>query len=68
MEHTVLDDKHLNKKIDEEVKKFGILKTAFSKISESEVILSKNRTTCFESISKIEENDNKCIYLLNKIF
>ncbi len=34
------NDKLLSKKIDEEVKKFGILKSSFTKISESE--LGKN--------------------------
>lgn len=31
-----INDKILNKKIDDEVKKYGVLKNTFSKISESE--------------------------------
>jgi len=62
------NDKLLSKKIEEEVKKFGVLKSTFTKISDSElckflfnIALSKTRTNCFESIAKIEETDNKCI-------
>ena len=58
------DDKLLNLKIENEVKKYGILKGAFTKIAESEATLSKSRVSCFESISKIEETDNQC----NNIF
>jgi hypothetical protein len=60
MEISQRDDKLLSRKIEDEIKKYNVLKTAFGKISESELNLSKGRVSCFDNIAKIEENDNKC--------
>jgi hypothetical protein len=66
------DDKLLNRKIEDEVKKYGVLKDSFTKIAESELgknklilALSKTRLVSFERISKIEEMDNKCNTVYN---
>lgn len=59
------DDKLLNEKIEVEVKKYGVLKNAFSKIYDAEVSLREKRIQSFEAISKIEEKDNS---YLQKIY
>ena len=58
----------VNKKLSDELKKYEILKKSFLKMYESEEGISKIRMENFEKIDKIEENDNKGLKDILRLF
>ena len=61
-------DKQLQIKIDDEIKKYNNLKSAFSTIYESENEVQKKRLEVYDKISKIEESDNSELAQIYKQF
>ena len=61
-------DKQLQTKIDDEIKKYNNLKSAFSTIYESENEVQKKRLEVYDKISKIEESDNSELAQIYKQF
>ena len=61
-------DKQLQGKIDDEIKKYNNLKSAFSTIYESENEVQKKRQEVYDKISKIEESDNSELANIYKQF
>ena len=51
-------DKQLQTKVEDEIKKYNNLKTAFLSIYDTEKAVQKKRNESYESINKIEEVDN----------
>lgn len=61
-------DKQLQTKIDDEIKKYNNLKTAFSTIYDTEKDVQKKRQEVYDKISKIEEGDNSELANIYKQF
>ena len=61
-------DKQLQTKIDDEIRKYNNLKSAFSTIYESENEVQKKRLEVYDKISKIEESDNSELAQIYKQF
>lgn len=55
------NEKEFTKRIENELKNYGILKTMFQKIFESDSNLSEKRNSVFEQIENIEENDSETL-------
>ena len=51
-------DKQLQTKVEDEIKKYNNLKTAFLSIYDTEKAVQKKRNESYESINKTEEVDN----------
>ena len=61
-------DKRLQTKVEDEIKKYNNLKTAFLSIYDTEKAVQKKRNESYESINKIEEVDNTELSNIYKLF
>ena len=61
-------DKQLQTKVEDEIKKYNNLKTAFLSIYDTEKAVQKKRNESYESINKTEEVDNTELSNIYKLF